>query len=136
MSQFDPPVPSTSAAPSANLITMAHVVYGLFLFGCLSTMTWFIPVASLITLSWIAGVVLVYLKRGEAQATWLATHFRWQLRTFWFGLLWSAIAWLLILTLIGALLGGPMLVIVAIWLIYRILRGWILLNDGKPVPGM
>ncbi len=139
MSEFPPPAtpaPDTGAAPPQSAITMAHLVYGLYLFGCLSSITWFIPIASLITLSWIAGLVLAYVKRGEAGGTWLASHFRWQVRTFWFGLLWSVIGWVLVFTVVGALVGVPVLIALTAWLVYRILRGWLLLNDGKPVPGM
>ena len=124
------------STPPAGAVTLAHVIYGLYLFGCLSTMTWWLPIASLLTLSFLVGVVLAHVKRADAAGTWLASHFRWQIRTFWFALLWSALAWLLIVTIIGALIGGPMLLVLTVWLIYRILRGWLLLNDAKPAPNM
>lgn len=138
MSQFDPPQtsPMGESTPPAGAVTLAHVIYGLYLFGCLSTMTWWLPIASLLTLSFLVGVVLAHVKRADAAGTWLASHFRWQIRTFWFALLWSALAWLLIVTIIGALIGGPMLLVLTVWLIYRILRGWLLLNDAKPAPNM
>lgn len=138
MAQFDPPTPASpgGTAPPQGAVTLAHVIYGLYLFGCLSTMTWWLPIASLITLSFVVGIVLAHVKRGEAAGTWLASHYRWQIRTFWFGLLWTLIAWILIATLVGALVGGPMLLVLTVWLIYRIVRGWLLLNDGQPIPGM
>jgi len=138
MSEFPVPAPANSAAggavPPAGCITLAHVVYGLFLFGCLTTITWWFPVASLITLSWLAGLVLAYVKRGEAEGTWLASHYRWQIRTFWLGLLWTVVGWVLVLSFVGIVIGIPLLLVVTGWLIYRILRGWMLLNDGKPMP--
>lgn len=140
MSEFPAPAPATAhsaaggAAPPASCITLAHLVYGLFLFGCLTTITWWFPVASLITLAWIGGLVLAYVKRGEAEGTWLETHYRWQIRTFWFGLLWTVIGWVLVWSFIGIVIGIPLLLVVTGWLIYRILRGWFLLNEGKPIP--
>lgn len=80
-------------------------------------------------ISAIVAIVLVYIKRDEARGTWLESHFRWQIRTFWFALLWGAIGGLLVIVLIGwAVLFADM-----VWIIYRIAKGWLNLNDGKPV---
>ncbi len=77
----------------------------------------------------IAAVILNYVKRGDARDTWLASHYRWQIRTFWFALLWLIIAVVLITTLIGIPIGVGLLIAVTIWLIYRIARGWLRLVD-------
>ncbi|MCZ7562695.1 MAG: hypothetical protein M5U08_01910 [Burkholderiales bacterium] len=77
--------------------------------------------------AWVAGAVIDYLEIGEARGTWLETQFNWQLRTFWFGLAAAAIGWLLLAVKIGALvLAGA-----AVWAVYRIVKGWIALNDGR-----
>jgi uncharacterized membrane protein len=73
------------------------------------------------------------VKRGSAQGSWAASHFRWQIRTFWFALLWLIVAMLLILTLIGAPVGLGLLIVVTLWLVYRIARGWLRLSDRKPM---
>jgi uncharacterized membrane protein len=81
----------------------------------------------------IIAVILSYVKRGDATGSWAESHFRWQIRTFWFALLWLVIAVLLIVTLLGAPLGFAMLITVTVWLIYRIARGWIRLLGKQPM---
>lgn len=81
-------------------------------------------------ISAIIAIVLVYIKRDEARGTWLESHFRWQIRTFWFALLWGAIGGLLAIVLIG----WAVLFADTVWIIYRIAKGWLNLNDRKPMP--
>ena len=80
-------------------------------------------------------MVLSYLKRGEAAGTFLESHYRWLIRTFWFAVLWGAIAIVvtlaLVLTLVGILVAWLPVLVVGVWLIYRIARGWLTLKDGK-----
>jgi len=61
--------------------------------------------------------------------TWVASHFEWQIKTFWYGLAGAVVSWLLMFVLIGF----PLLLAVLVWVIYRIVKGWLALNDGKPV---
>lgn len=95
--------------------TVTHVVYGLhaasFLLGFTS----------------IIAVIVNYVKRSDVAGTWLESHFRWQIRTFWWGLLWGALGF------IGAffVVGFPILIAAAIWYAYRIIKGWLRLNDRK-----
>jgi len=83
----------------------------------------------------IVAVILNYAKRAEARGTFLESHFRWQIRTFWFTLLWCAIGGVLIATFVGVVLAIPLFVVVGIWVAYRVVRGWLALSEGKPVPG-
>jgi len=78
----------------------------------------------------IVAIVLAYIKRDEARGTWLESHFRWQIRTFWFALLWGALGGLLMIVLIGWVI----LFADTVWIIYRIAKGWLNLNDRKPIP--
>ena len=80
-----------------------------------------------IGLSFIAAVIVNYIKQSEVEGTWLESHFRWQIRTFWFSVLWSIIGFVLVFVLIGYLV----LAADALWVIYRIVRGWINLSEGK-----
>ena len=75
----------------------------------------------------IVAIVINYVKIDDIRGTWLESHFRWQIRTFWFGLLWGVIGGILLLVLVGWFV----LVADAIWVIYRIVKGWLNLNDGK-----
>ncbi len=75
----------------------------------------------------IAAIIINYLKKEEVQGTWLASHFRWQIRTFWFGILWGALGALTVLIGIGFILLG----FDVVWVIYRIVKGWLRLSEGK-----
>ncbi len=85
----------------------------------------------LLVVTFFVAIILSYLKRDETRGTWLESHFRWQIRTFWFSLLWIAIGGLTWLIVIGWFI----LFAASLWLIYRILKGWLNLNDGKPMYG-
>ena len=80
-------------------------------------------------ISFLAAVIVNYVKLDDVRGTWIESHFRWQIRTFWFGLLWGAIGGILMLVLVGWFV----LVADAAWIIYRIAKGWLALNDGKPM---
>ena len=101
-----------------SLKTMAMVVYILQALGFFNGITW------------IVGVIIDYVKKNEAPGTWLESHYRWQIRTFWWGLLWGVIGSILLLVLVGWFV----LVATGIWIIYRIVKGALYLNDGKPLP--
>lgn len=123
------------SAPLPSALTIAHVVYALH---ALAIVLGIAGAATVIgsflgSLPSIAAVILNYVKRGDARGTWLETHYRWQIRTFWFALLWLLIAILLILTLVGVPVGFSILIAMTLWLIYRIARGWLRLLDRKPM---
>jgi uncharacterized membrane protein len=132
-----PPAPAAVSSTASELVTWAHVVYALhaasLLMGIIGTAT---VVGAFLT-GWpsIIAVILNYIKRGATRGTWLESHFRWQIRTFWYGALWVALCVLfVVLTLgIGILLAWLPIGIVAIWFIYRIARGWMALKDGRPM---
>ncbi len=75
----------------------------------------------------IAGLILNYLKRDEVKGTYLEDHFRWQIKTFWYALVGVILGWLLVIVLVGFLIWA----VVGLWYIYRIVKGWLALNDGK-----
>jgi len=86
----------------------------------------------------IVAVVVGMASREPVRGTWLDTHYSWLQRTFWWGLLWVAISWVitgvLFLTIVGILLIWIPWTILFIWYLYRVVRGWLLLSDGKPAP--
>lgn len=75
----------------------------------------------------VAAVIINYIKREDVRGTWLASHFRWQIRTFWFALLWAALGGLTVLLGIGF----AILAVTGLWVIYRIAKGWLRLSEGK-----
>ena len=79
---------------------------------------------------WIVAVIINYVKREDVTGTWLESHFRWQIRTFWFGLLWAALGVILFVLIVGWFI----LAADAIWIIYRIVKGWLNLSENRPVP--
>ena len=119
-----------------GLRAWTHVIYGLHALSVLIGVTTaaFIVTAFVFGLPSIVAVVLNYLKRAEARGTFLESHFRWQIRTFWFTLLWCVIGGLLIATVIGAPFAILLFIAVGVWVIYRVVRGWLALKDGKPLP--
>jgi uncharacterized membrane protein len=122
-------------APRRSLVVLTHVIYGLH---AVSLVTGIITAATIVgafLTGWpsIIAVILNYAKRSEARGTWLESHFRWQIRTFWFGLLWVALCVLfIVLTLgLGLFIAWLPLGLVGLWFIYRIARGWLALVDGR-----
>lgn len=101
----------------ASLKTLSMVIYALY------------AVSLFIGVTAIVAIVLNYIKRDDAQGTWLESHFTWQIRTFWWGLLWLVIGAITWIILIGWVVWG----VACIWFIYRIAKGWLNLNDNKPM---
>jgi uncharacterized membrane protein len=122
---------------SAGLVTWTAVIYALHAFSLLTGVLGAATVIGAFLTGWpsIIAVILNYVKRGDVRGTWLESHFRWQIRTFWFGLLWVAVCGLfLVMTLgIGILVVWLPLGFVTIWFIYRIARGWMRLSAGRPM---
>ena len=121
--------------PAPSVVTAANLVYGLHALSLLIGITTAATVvgAFVFGVPSIIAVVINYLKRHEAEGTFVASHFRWQIRTFWFALLWFLIAALLFATFVGIPLAFAIFIAVAIWLIYRIVRGWLALRDRRPM---
>ncbi|MEZ5291210.1 MAG: hypothetical protein R2745_09015 [Vicinamibacterales bacterium] len=130
---------ATLAQPDRSLVTTCHVTYALHALGLAIGAFGAATVVGSFVFGWpsIIAVILNYVKRGEAAGTWLESHFTWQIRTFWFALLWAAIVLLagapLTLVLIGFAVWAVGLFLLGIWAIYRIARGWMALSDGRPV---
>jgi len=124
-----------SEEPAPSALVAAHIVYGLHAVAIVLGITGGATVIGGFVGSApsIIAVIINYVKRGGAHGTWAASHYRWQIRTFWFALLWLIIAMLLIVTLVGAPVGLGLLLALTLWLIYRIARGWLRLLDKQPM---
>jgi uncharacterized membrane protein len=112
----------------SSSMTITHVMYGLHALAPFTMWT-------LAIVAMIIGLV----KHDDVRGTWLDSHYVWMSRTFWWGILWAALAWgtfwiLGTLTLgLGMLILWVLPVAVLIWYLYRVIRGWLRLNEGKPV---
>jgi len=130
----------SARARDEGLVAWTHVIYGLHALAVLIGVTSAVSVvgAFVFSLPSIVAVVLSYLKRGEAAGTFLESHYRWLIRTFWYAVLWGAIAivvtMVLVITIVGILIAWLPVLVVGVWLIYRVARGWLALKDGKPLP--
>lgn len=123
------------AEPAPALVTVTHLVYALHSLSLLIGVT----TAATIVGAFVFGVpsliavVINYLKRWEARGTFLESHFRWQIRTFWFALLWCMLGGMLFITFVGIPFAIIILLAAGLWAIYRIVRGWLRLRDRKPM---
>ncbi|HLR30223.1 MAG TPA: hypothetical protein VK082_06570 [Paenalcaligenes sp.] len=95
----------------------------------LTIVVYVLQALSLTAITGIIGLIINYVKRADTKNTWVESHFRWQIRTFWFGLFWTLIGMLLVYFFIGLIV----LFVVGIWVIYRIVRGVIAAIDRRPM---
>jgi uncharacterized membrane protein len=126
--------------PDASLVKLTHVTYALHALGLAIGAFGASTVIGAFVFGWpsIIAVIINYVKRGEARGTWLESHFRWQIRTFWFALLWvvvvAIVGGLLTIVIIGFAIWAVGLFVLGLWAVYRIARGWLRLNDRQPMP--
>jgi uncharacterized membrane protein len=127
--------PEFPAEPAPALVSVTHLVYALHALSLLIGITTAATIigAFVFGVPSIIAVVINYVKRGEARGTFLESHFRWQIRTFWFALLWCMIGATLFITFIGIPLAVAVFFAAGVWAIYRIVRGWLALRDRKPM---
>jgi uncharacterized membrane protein len=127
----------TTNAPAGTLFNWTQAIYALHAFSLLAGIFGAATIVGAFLTGWpsIIAVILNYVKRSEVLGTWLESHFRWQIRTFWFGLLWASLCVLfVVLTLgIGIVIAWLPLAILGLWFVYRIVRGWLALRDGRPM---
>ncbi len=121
----------------SSLVTWTHAIYGLHALSLLTGILTAATIVGAFLFGWpsIVAVILNYVKRGEVRGTWLESHFRWQIRTFWFGLLWIGICvTFIVMTLgLGILIAWLPMGIVGVWFVYRVIRGWSALNGERPM---
>jgi uncharacterized membrane protein len=97
-------------------------------------------IAPLFGLVGIIAIIVAYVKRADAQGTWVASHFHWLIRTFWWSLLWAVLGGLILITLGLILIGIPIAfavwIVDTLWVFYRLIKGILLFKESRPVPGM
>ena len=132
--------PSTAIVPSRGLTEYTHWIYALH---ALSVVLGLVTAHSVAVrfafgLPSIVAVIMNYARRAETHGTWIESHFRWQIRTFWYAWLWIFVASIVsmpfMLIVVGFWFYMLGLGIIGIWIIYRVLRGWLALREGRPMP--
>jgi uncharacterized membrane protein len=98
-------------------LQLTHIVYGLQ------------AASFLIGITAIVAVIINYVRRDRVKGSWLASHFTWQIRTFWYSLAGGLLGTLTLALIVG----GFILIAVTVWAIYRIVKGWLNLADGRPM---
>jgi uncharacterized membrane protein len=135
----NPSVTVSGLPVDASLISYTHIIYALHSLSVLIGLTsWLTIVGGFIFgLPSIIAVIMNYARQSDVRATFLESHFRWQIRTFWFALLWAivipAVSLLLIFIVVGLFTWWIGYALLGIWVIYRIIRGWLALRDHRPV---
>lgn len=128
---------ATLVNTNPSLLRWTQAIYALHAMSLLIGILGAATVIGSFLIGWpsIVAVILNYVKRSEVRGTWLDSHFSWQIRTFWFGALWTALCVAFVVgTLgIGIIIAWIPLVAVSLWFIYRVVRGWLALNDGEPM---
>jgi uncharacterized membrane protein len=138
----DVPITPTPGAPSPSLVSTTLIIYGLYGLAAVIALAahGLPPIAPLGGIVGIVAIIMAHVKRGDAAGTWLASHYRWLIRTFWFSVLWGVIGGIifvaLFIILVGIVIAYAIWIATTIWVLYRLIRGYLLFKESQPVPGM
>ena len=130
---------TTFGEPAPSLVTTTHITYALHALGLAIGAFGASTVIGAFIFGWpsIIAVIINYVKRSDARGTWLESHFTWQIRTFWFALMWACIIFavgaVLAIVLIGFAVWIVGLFALGCWAVYRIASGWLRLNDRRAI---
>jgi uncharacterized membrane protein len=125
---------------SPSLVQMTHIVYALHALGLVIGAFGAASVVGSFLFGWpsVVAVIINYVKRAEVRGTWLDSHFTWQIRTFWFALMWAVLVAVLSFPLMFVIVGFGTwalgMAVLGVWAIYRIARGWLRLKDNQSMP--
>jgi uncharacterized membrane protein len=136
MPDFPPPQGSQVLGTAGQAPTTAALVaYVLFGFAALTQIggSGLAVPAPLLTLIGVVGVIVAYVKRSDARGTWLESHMTWLIRTFWWSTVWAVIGWVLFVTILGIPFALAIWAVVALWVLYRVIRGVLNLKDQRPI---
>jgi uncharacterized membrane protein len=126
--------------PSESLVRTTHIVYALHTLGLALGAFGAASVVGSFLFGWpsIIAVIINYVKRSDVRGTWLDSHFGWQIRTFWYALLWAVVVALisapLTLVVVGFGTWAIGLFLLGVWAVYRVARGWLRLSREQPMP--
>ena len=131
----NPPVSLEAPHVDESLVTYTHIIYALHSLAVLIGVTTFHTIVGSFIggLPSIVAVIMNYARRSATRGTYLESHFRWQIRTCWYAVLWAVVCGLVALTIIGLVFAVPGFIALAVWIIYRVVRGWLALKDARPM---
>lgn len=112
------PTPVLTDEQERSLRKLTHVLYALYAIFWLTG-----------GVTAIVAIIINYIKRDDAAGTLYASHFSWQIRTFWWSVVWGVLG----VALAFVLVGFAILWVLGLWTLYRIVKGWLYLNDNKPM---
>ncbi|MBK5915238.1 DUF4870 family protein [Rhodocyclus purpureus] len=122
-------------ANEESLVRITHVIYALHALSALTGVLTAATVIGAFLFGWpsIIAVIINYVKRPDVAGSWLESHFRWQIRTFWFAALWATIALVVAFTVVLLPLAMFAYLVLTLWLLYRVARGWLALADRRQI---
>ncbi len=83
----------------------------------------------------LLAIVIGWMHRGNVRGTWLETHYAWLSSTFWRGIGWVIVLTIVfVLSVVGILFLVPLWFILTVWYLWRVIKGWLRLNEAKPIP--
>ncbi len=134
-----PPPVAVPAAAAEPPTTAALVVYALYaLTAAVSLFSAGFHIVPLLSMIGVIGLIIAYVKRSDARGTWVESHLGYLIRTFWWALAAGIVCWLLgwvlAITIIGIPLALLLWIATPLWIVYRIIRGYLYFKDSKPIP--
>lgn len=123
------------SVPSPGLVRLTHLIYALHGFSAVMGVISSAAIVTAFLTGWpsILAVILNYARRSAVRGTYLESHFTWQIRTFWWALAWVLFSFAIAATLIGLPIAFIIFAVTGFWILYRIVRGWLALNDARPI---
>jgi uncharacterized membrane protein len=134
MADYPAPVAESRQPP----VTGTLIVYALFAIAAIVGIAGhgLLIGAPLFTILGVVGVVIAYVCRGDARGTWLESHVGWLIRTFWWSLLWNVVGWIFAATIIGLPVAWVVWVATTLWVLYRVVKGYLRFHGSEPVGGL
>ena len=125
----------SSRQPPVTASLVVYLLFGLAAIGGIVGHGMLVG-APLLTIIGVIAVIVAYITRSNAEGTWTASHLSWLIGTFWWSFLWNCLGWVLAVTLIGLPVALAIWVATTIWVIYRVIRGYLYFHDSKPIPAV
>jgi len=123
-------------APSPGLVSLTYIIYGLHAFSAVTGLLTSALVVTAFLTGWpsIIAIILSYVKRADADSTYLESHFSWMITTFWYAAIAMLVSGIFFITVIGIPVAMMIVIVTGLWVLYRIIRGMLNLVDESPLP--